>query len=233
MGSCSPSSNRTCRFPASGSPTRVVTQHTRGVDGVPSERATAVGASLRCATQFPARQGDADWQRSVRPTALGFPVRPGAIAQAAAPFLARNVREVRPRRSTGMTPLPRYDEPVRLPAAAAPGGMASHAALRGSPRTTPGRPGPSLALSTRALPTHPGPPDACVRSLLPHQWQASSPSEDGPRPLVSRGRIGFASAGLASSLSSLGSDSPGCHRPAGPARFARLVTRPRRAGATG
>ena len=99
-------------------------------------------------------------------------------------------------------------------------------------RTTPGLPGPSLALSTRALPTHPGQPDACVRSLLPHQLQASSPSEDWPLPLVSRGRIGFACAGLASSLSSFVNDSPGCHRPAGPTRFPPLVALGRRAGAT-
>ena len=76
-------------------------------------------------------------------------------------------------------------------------------------RTTPGLPGPLLLLSTRALPTHPGQPDACMRSLLPHQLQASSSSADWPLPLVSRGRIGFAYAGLASSPSQLVSHSPG------------------------
>ncbi len=55
-------------------------------------------------------------------------------------------------------------------------------------------------LSTRALPIHPGQPDACAGSLLPHRLQASSPSEDWPLPLASRGRIGFAVAGLTSSL---------------------------------
>ena len=79
-------------------------------------------------------------------------------------------------------------------------------------RTTPGLPGPSLLLSTRALPTHPGQPDACMRSLLPHQLQASSSSADWPLPLVSRGRIGFAYAGLASWLSQLVSHSPGLRR---------------------
>ena len=79
-------------------------------------------------------------------------------------------------------------------------------------RTTPGLPGPSLLLSTRALPTHPGQPDACMRSLLPHQLQASSSSADWPLPLVSRGRIGFAYAGLASSPSQLVSHSPGLRR---------------------
>ncbi len=79
--------------------------------------------------------------------------------------------------------------------------MDSHVALRSRPRTSPGLPGPSVCLSTRALPNHPGRLDGCVCSLLPHRWQASSPSEEWPPPLVSRGRIGFAFAGLASSLS--------------------------------
>jgi hypothetical protein len=60
---------------------------------------------------------------------------------------------------------------------------------------------PSTTLSTRALPTHPEQPGACLRSLLRHRSQASSSSEDWPLPLASRGRIGFACAGLTSSLS--------------------------------
>lgn len=78
--------------------------------------------------------------------------------------------------------------------------MDSHTALRAG-RASPGLPGPSIPLSTRALPTHPGQPGACTCSLLLHRSQASSPSEDWPLPLVSRGRIGFAFAGLTSSLS--------------------------------
>ena len=70
-------------------------------------------------------------------------------------------------------------------------------------RTSPALPGPSISLSTRALPNHPGQPDACACSLLPHRLQASSPSEEWPLPLVSRGRIGFAYAGLTSSPSLL------------------------------
>ncbi len=76
---------------------------------------------LRLATQFPAQQGDTYRQVGLGHKALGFPVRDRAtIAQAAVPFVARNMREVRPLRSTGITPLPHYYEPVRLPAAAAP-----------------------------------------------------------------------------------------------------------------
>jgi hypothetical protein len=80
--------------------------------------------------------------------------------------------------------------------------MDSQRALQGSPCTSPGLPGPVSSLSTRVLPTHPGQPDACVCSLLPRRLQASSSSEEWPLPvLASRGRIGFAVAGLACSLS--------------------------------
>ena len=187
---------------------------------------------LRLATEFPAQQGDPDGQVGLGHKALAFQsvmerrslkrllpsttetcVKSGPFAPRALPrFLAtmsRSDSRPWPPRGYGF-----------------PRGVARH------PRTSPGLPGPSTALSTRALPTHPGQPDACVRSLLPHQLQASSPSEDWPLPLVSRGRIGFASAGLTSSLSQLVSHSPGCHRPAGPTRFTPLVTLRRRAGAT-
>lgn len=75
---------------------------------------------LRLATQFPAQQGDPYWQVGFRHKAFGFPVRNRAtVAQAAAPFRTRNMREVRPLGSAGITPPPRYYGPVRLPAEAA------------------------------------------------------------------------------------------------------------------
>ncbi len=89
------------------------------------------------------------------------------------------MREVRLLGSTGVTRLPRYYEPVRLPAAA-------DAALWIPPRccthvcATPGLPGPSAVLSARALPTHPGRLDECVCSLLPHRSQASPPLQGWP-----------------------------------------------------
>src|SRR3989442_7723801 len=43
----SPSSNRTCRFPASGSPTRVAAGPTQEVDGAPSEVAEAIAVQTR------------------------------------------------------------------------------------------------------------------------------------------------------------------------------------------
>jgi hypothetical protein len=106
--SLSPSSNRTYRFPVSGSPTRV-----------DARLSQAVGCLLRLAPEFPAQQRDPKGQVRIRHNALRGPVRDGAtIAQAALLSCNRNLREVRPLRSTGITPLPRYYEPVRLPAEA-------------------------------------------------------------------------------------------------------------------
>jgi hypothetical protein len=83
--------------------------------------------------------------------------------------------------------------------------------LCGRPHAPPGLPGPSTRLSSRALPNHPEQPGACMCSLLPHRWQASAPSEEWPLLLVSRGRIGFACAGLATSLiTTVLCRAPGC-----------------------
>ena len=76
---------------------------------------------LRLAPQFPSQQRDPDGQVGFGHKPLGFPVRDGAaIAQAALLCSDRTMREVRPLCSTGVTPLPCYYEPVRLPADAAP-----------------------------------------------------------------------------------------------------------------
>src|SRR5918999_1990077 len=46
----SPSSNRTCRFPASGSPTRVIERPAQGVDGVPSQSGKPIAVQTRVET---------------------------------------------------------------------------------------------------------------------------------------------------------------------------------------
>jgi hypothetical protein len=181
-------------------------QHVATVDAVDQGIEPKRRVLLRLATEFPAQQGDPEWQVGLRHKALSHPVRNRAsVAQAAPPLIARNMREVRPLRSTGVAPLRRYYEPVRLPAEA---GAWLWIPTRRCTRTSPGLPESCISLSTRALPTHPGRSDACTCSLLPHRSQASAPSEEWPPPMDSRGRIGFACAGLASSLSSLASDSP-------------------------
>lgn len=74
--------------------------------------------------------------------------------------------------STGITPLPRYYEPRRLPARAARTVMSSRPALGARP-TPPGLPGSSVDPSPRAVPNHPGESRACVYPLLPRGCQAS------------------------------------------------------------
>ena len=74
--------------------------------------------------------------------------------------------------STGVTPLPRYYEPRRLPARAARTVMSSRPALGARP-TPPGLPGSSVDPSPRAVPNHPGESRECVYPLLPRGCQAS------------------------------------------------------------
>ena len=65
--------------------------------------------------------------------------------------------------STGITPLPRYYEPRRLPTCRAC--AYDFASALGSTHM-PGIPGSSVSLSTRAVPIHPGGPDGCLRSFF-------------------------------------------------------------------
>ncbi len=157
------------------------------------------------------RDGSHRFRPGASPQALRIPPRSG---HPALPNFHRGQRDITPafgygalHPSTSGTPthlstsLPSaHYEPVRLPAAAVVGLWIPPRRCANGPRTTPDLPGPFTVLSTRALPIHPGQPDACAGSLLPHRLQASSPSEDWPLPLASRGRIGFAVAGLTSSL---------------------------------
>ena len=192
-----------------------------------------VGSLLRYATQFPAQQGDADWQVGLRHTAVSLPVRDGAtVTQAAAPFLARNVREVRPLRSTGITPLPHYYEPVRLPADAVerlgfPSAVAQlPARVAGSPRTLHpsviARPpqSPRTARCVRVLVT-----SAPVAGFSTFGRLAAAIGVTRPNRVRMRWAHDFAHHDNPLSCARL-------HRSAGPTRFAPSVTLWRRTGAT-
>jgi hypothetical protein len=146
-------------------------------------------------------------------------------------FRARNTREVRPLCSTGITPLPRSNEPVRLPTETAPW-LWIPTWRRGPALVSPGLPVPRPLLSTRALPNHPERVAGCPGSLLPRRWQASASSADWPPPLVSRGRIGFACArARVFAVKSVPALSP-IRATGGPVRFARIVTSARRTATT-
>lgn len=86
---------------------------------------------------------------------------------------------VGPLRSTGVTPLPRYYGPLRLPTQPQVGYVfPTHVAHNSS--TTSGLPGSSADLCVRAVPNHPGRSDGCSRSFLPHRRRASPHPEDWP-----------------------------------------------------
>ena len=166
---------------------------------------------LRLATEFPAQQRDAFWQVSPGHKALSLPVRNGAtVAQAALPSLLKTCVKSGPFAPRALprflATMSRSDSRPRPPR-----GYGFHAALH--PHGAPRRVSQDPHSFCRHAPS-PLTPDSLMRmrSLLPHQLQASSSSEDWPLPLVSRGRIGFAYAGLASWLSQLVSHSPGLRR---------------------
>ena len=89
-----------------------------------------------------------------------------------------NMTEVRLLGSTGITPLPRYYEPLRIPTVNDERVIDSPPtlSLRRNPFAlgiTSDLPGSSADLSTRALPNHPEQSHRFFRSFIPGGWQAS------------------------------------------------------------
>jgi hypothetical protein len=85
----------------------------------------------------------------------------------------------RPLRSTGVTPLPRYYGPLRLPTRP-PDGYVFPPCVEAIALAAPGLPGSSADLSTRAVPYHPDEPGGINGSLLPHRLRASPTLEGWP-----------------------------------------------------
>ena len=149
------------------------------------------------------------------------------------PSAARNVREVRPLRSTGVTPLRRYYEPVRLPAEAAawlciPTAVAAHRTPH--PRRVSQVP---RLLCRRALsPLTPDGPTRARARCFRIGGRLQHLRKIGHRHWVHEAESGSLALGLTSSLSSLGSDLPR-GRPRPPDRSAsRVWLPPRRTAAT-
>src|SRR5208283_567843 len=177
-------------------------QYIHAVDPV-IERVKSVRRFLfGLATQFPPQKGDFHSHGGFRFEPFGNPFRYGAfLTQAVSPFLDRNATEVRPLVSTGITPLPRYYGPLRLPTAADVQVIDSPHSLSCA-LTASGLPGSLADLSTRALPEHPERLGWSLCSLLPNRWQASSSPGDWPPPTTgNEAETGLLSLGLASSLS--------------------------------
>jgi len=171
---CSSSSNRTCGFPASGSPTvsrrKACTRSWRG--SLPCLANPPDGSRLALRhSSYPGKEGDG------QPT--GSSRRP-CVLQSCVELLQPNRRSLLGSKqdwSAAPSLHGHYPASSLLWAAPTPG--------RGRPvgydfptgvvpahldsDTTPGLPGSSTDLSTRALPNHPGQPGGCSRSLLPHR----------------------------------------------------------------
>jgi hypothetical protein len=105
--------------------------------------------------------------------------RPSAVAQSAHSPSYGHTSLAGLLGSTGVTPLPRYYEPIRLPARPA-SGYVFPPTVEACSFTEPGLPGSSTDLSTRAVSYHPGRPAGCTCSLLLRRQWASPPLAGWP-----------------------------------------------------
>ncbi len=177
-------------------------QYIRAIDPVIESVEPVTRFLLGLATQLPSQKGDVHKHIGFRFKPFCYPFRYGAfLAQAASPCLDRNTTEVRPLGSTGITPLPCYYGPLRLPTTADVRVIDSSHSLSSS-LTASGLPGSSTDLSTRALLNHPERLGWSFCSFLPNRWQVSSSPGDWPPPFTcNEAESGSLTLGLASSLS--------------------------------
>ena len=127
-----------------------------------------LGFTLGLPAQFaPERR---KFQRRV--TVAPFRISRSRWCQSAFLSFVTNLFPVRPLRSTGVTRLPRYYEPVRLPMRPASGYVFPES-VEVITLTVPALPGSSANLSARAALFHPGEPNGFSCSLFPRWWQAS------------------------------------------------------------
>jgi hypothetical protein len=167
--------------------------------------------SFGLAAQFPPQKGDFYRQSGFRRESGNHPFRYGAsIAQAGLLSFCVNMTEVRPLGSTGITPLPCYYGPLRIPTVNTARVIDSPPALslQRNPFAlgiTSDLPGSSADLSTRALLNHPGQSHRFFRSFIPGEWQASPPSEGWPLS-YKRNEAETGSLALGSRLRRQGSD---------------------------
>ena len=142
--------------------------------------------SFGLAAQFPPQKGNFCRQSGFRYESFSHPFRYGAsVAQAGLLSFRVNMTEVRPLGSTGITPLPRYYGPLRIPTVNTGRVIDSPAVLSllRNPFAlgiTSDLPGSFADLSTRALPNHPEQSHRFFRSFIPGGWQASPIPEGWP-----------------------------------------------------
>ncbi len=105
-------------------------------------------------------------------TVAPFRISRSRWGQSAFLSFVTNMFPVRPLRSTRVTRLPRYYEPVRLPMRPA-FGYVFPKSVEVITLAVPVLPGSSANLSARATLFHPGEPNGFFSSLFPRWWQAS------------------------------------------------------------
>jgi hypothetical protein len=132
------------------------------------------------------------FRRPLGPRASVF--RSGNLFQAVLFASCGNMLAAGALRSTGVTPLPRYYGPLRLPCRPGDGYVFPSPVAPGTPVPTAahtGLSGSSMNLSTSAAPSHPGGADRCLCSWLRGRCGLHRIRTAGPPRKVSRGRTGF------------------------------------------
>ena len=164
-----PSSNRTCGFPASGSPGDTRIRHAQAVARYSILKHRWPPAWPVCQPPSSAQSVSAKRRYPVRLspliTASGDGFRSRAIRPSGSPSVHESKSPVRPLRSASIMRFLRYYEPLRFPTGAVDRVMYSSATLRFS-RAPSGLPGSSTELSVRAVPYHPGEPGGCLHPFL-------------------------------------------------------------------
>ena len=170
-----PSSNRTCRFPASGSHASI---HRNSAMPQHVHIETKLRLLHRFTIKLQSQRGNA-----LRQPVTEHPIlRSGILIQAGFPSSYSSTLAFRPLRSTVIT---RFRATMSLSDSRheSTRGYFFPLAVDGLPTTQPGLPGSLTDLSTRAVPYYPGKSDECTRPLLLRRWQASASSAEWPPPI--------------------------------------------------
>ena len=214
-------------------------QYVTAMDSVVKGIEPKLRFSFGLAAQFPPQKRDFYRHTGFRYEPFRHPFRYGAsVAQAGLLSFHENTTEVRPLGSTGITPLPSYYGPLRIPTVHARRVIDSPPAisLRRNPSalgSTSDLPGSLADLSTRALPYYPEQSDGFKCPLIPHKWQAS-PYPGGWPLLFAFNEADTGSLALGSRLRRQGVYSPFRPKltPLGPTYYPCQVTRTWEAAAT-